>query len=165
MTLLLQPERGLAAAFEELRNRRPELLLEVAVQIDERTAETSGHFWAECRLACAHEADEGEVTVSACVRAIDSLQVRVVGGEDVRECVAAELLPRRARELPRNTCLGDDGKCLDRGCVAALDERLSGFARREVDRPEGRISVGSGFIAARTTISSPLEIPPSIPPA
>ena len=29
----------------------------------------------------------------------------------------------------------------------------------------GRISVGSGFIAARTTISSPFEIPASIPPA
>ena len=35
---------------------------------------------------------------------------------------------------------------------------------RSTDR-SGRISVGSGFIAARTTISSPFETPPSIPPA
>ena len=31
--------------------------------------------------------------------------------------------------------------------------------------PSGFISVGSGFIAARTTISSPFETPASIPPA
>ena len=40
-------------------------------------------------------------------------------------------------------------------------------ARRSRGRrsASGRISVGSGFIAARTTISSPFETPPSMPPA
>ena len=85
--------------------------------------------------------------------------------EHVDERVAAELLARGARELPRDRSLGDDGQRLDRRDVAALDERLRRLAGRKVDRVERRISVGNGFIAARTTSSSPFEIPASIPPA
>jgi len=39
MTLLLHPECRLPAPLEELRDRRAEVLLEVAVEVDERTAE------------------------------------------------------------------------------------------------------------------------------
>src|SRR5262249_10306540 len=38
---------------------------------------------------------------------VDPLQVRAVRGKEVAERVAAELLARRARELPRDTRLGD----------------------------------------------------------
>ena len=85
--------------------------------------------------------------------------------DEVADRVAAELLLRRARELPRDRRLGDDRERLDRRDVAALDERLRRLAGGEVDRASGFISVGSGFIAARTTISSPFETPASIPPA
>ena len=53
--------------------------------------------------------------------------------------------------------------------TAATSERsTSACAGSPVARstePSGFISVGSGFIAARTTISSPFETPASIPPA
>ena len=86
--------------------------------------------------------------------------------DEVAERVAAELLARRARELERDRRLGDDGERLDGRDVAALDERLGRLAASR-GRPtrSGFISVGSGFIAARTTISSPFEMPASIPPA
>ena len=56
--------------------------------------------------------------------------------EHVGERVAAELLSRRAGELPRDRRLGDDRERLDRGDVAALDERLRRLAGGEVDRVE-----------------------------
>ena len=87
------------------------------------------------------------------------------GADEVAERVAAELLACRARKLERDSRFGDDGERLDRRDVAALDERLCRLARLEVDGGSGFISVGSGFIAARTTISSPFETPASMPPA
>ena len=56
--------------------------------------------------------------------------------DEVAERVAAELLARRAGELPRDRGLGDDRERLDRSDVAALDERLRRLAGREVDRRE-----------------------------
>ena len=86
-------------------------------------------------------------------------------GDEVTDRVAAELLTGGSGELERDRRFGDDGQRLDRGDVASLDERFGGLTcLRSTDR-SGRISVGSGFIAARTTTSSPLETPPSIPPA
>jgi hypothetical protein len=73
----------------------------------------------------------------------------VVRADEVGECVASELLSRSPGELERDRCLGDDRECLDRGGVAR----------------SGCMSVGRGFIAARMTISSPFEMPASIPPA
>ena len=84
--------------------------------------------------------------------------------DEVSDRVAAELLAGRAGELEGDRRFGDEER-LDRGDVAALDERLGGLARLEVGERSGRISVGSGFIAARATISSPFDTPPSRPPA
>ena len=50
--------------------------------------------------------------------------------------VAAELLAGRAGQLEGDRGLGHDGQRLDRGDVAALDERLSRLAGLEVDRAE-----------------------------
>src|SRR5581483_5874610 len=66
----------------------------------------------------------------------DALEVRAPRRDEVAERVAAELLLRRDRELPRNGGLGDDRERLHRGDVGALDERLRSLARLEVDRRE-----------------------------
>ena len=86
--------------------------------------------------------------------------------DEVADRVAAELVVRCDGELPGDRGLGDDRERLDGRHVGALDERRRP-PRRSRDRPSasGFISVGSGFIAARTTISSPFETPASIPPA
>ena len=97
---------------------------------------------------------------------LDALEVRAPRGDEVADRVAAELLLRRDRELPRDRRLGDDGERLDRGHVASARRapRAASPVARSTDA-SGFISVGSGFIAARTTISSPFEMPASIPPA
>src|SRR5262249_21446266 len=59
--LLLQAERPLPVPLEELRDRSAEVVLELAVEIDERPAQTRGHLGPERGLARAHEADEREV--------------------------------------------------------------------------------------------------------
>src|SRR4051812_6869732 len=63
VTLFLQAELGFSAALKEIGNRRAQILLEVPVEIDERTPETIRDLGPERRLAGAHEADEGEVTL------------------------------------------------------------------------------------------------------
>jgi len=52
-----------AAMGEELRDRPPLLRLQLAVEIDEGSAEPLRDLGAEGRLARAHEADEREVAV------------------------------------------------------------------------------------------------------
>src|SRR3954453_3556589 len=54
--------------------------------------------------------------------------------DEVAERVAAELVARRDRELPRHACFGDHRERLDGRGVAALDEPFSRLTRREVDR-------------------------------
>ena len=56
-------ELRLAALAEDLRDRLPQRLLELAVEVDEPPAEPLGNLRAERRLARAHEADEREVPV------------------------------------------------------------------------------------------------------
>ena len=51
-----------------------------------------------------------------------------MGGDEVADGVAAELLPGRNGQLPRHGRLGDDGERLDRRDVRALDERVRGLA-------------------------------------
>ena len=63
MAFLLQAELRLAPLLEEVGNRRAEVLLEIPVEVDERTTEPVGHLRAERRLSRAHEADEREVVV------------------------------------------------------------------------------------------------------
>src|SRR4029077_8733162 len=67
-------------------------------------------------------------------RPIDPLPVRVVRADEVADRVAAELVAGGGGELPRDACLGDDGEGLDGGRGAALDQRLAGLARLQVDR-------------------------------
>ena len=95
----------------------------------------------------------------------DPLHVRPPCGDEIPYRVAAELLPRRPRDLERDASLGDDSERLHRGDVGTLDERLAGSPVSRSAERSGRINVGSGFIAARTTISSPLDTPASSPPA
>jgi hypothetical protein len=61
VSLFLQTESRLAPLLEELGDRPAQLLLEVAVEIDERPAEALGDLRAERRLAGAHEAHERQV--------------------------------------------------------------------------------------------------------
>jgi hypothetical protein len=61
--LLELPELGFAAALEYLRDRRAGAELDLAVEVEEPPAEALGDLQPECRLARAHEADEGEVAV------------------------------------------------------------------------------------------------------
>ena len=87
-------------------------------------------------------------------------------GDEVGERVAAELLPRRARQLERDRRLGDDGERLDRRDVAPLDERLRRLAASRGRRSRAAASASAAASSpARTTISSPFEMPASIPPA
>src|ERR1700675_1239126 len=65
---------------------------------------------------------------------VDPLQVRAMGRDEVAQRVTAELLARRARELPGNGRLADDRERLDCGDVAPLDERLARLAGFQVDR-------------------------------
>jgi hypothetical protein len=69
-----------------------------------------------------------------------------VRGDEVRDRVAAELLATAATSL--------------RSTSASAGSPDSRSAERS-----GRIRVGNGFMAARTTIASPFETPPSMPPA
>ena len=61
LALLLHAEAGLSDGLEELRNRPSDSTLELAVEVDERTAEPVGDLGADRRLARAHEADQREV--------------------------------------------------------------------------------------------------------
>ena len=69
----------------------------------------------------------------------------------------------RARTRPRPRRRPRAPRPRRRRCARRAPRRARPSAR-STDR-SGRISVGSGFIAARTTISSPFETPASIPPA
>jgi hypothetical protein len=57
-----------------------------------------------------------------------------MSGDEVAHGVAAELLPRCARELERDASFRDDGERLDCGDVAPLHECLACFAGGEVRR-------------------------------
>ena len=70
-----------------------------------------------------------------------------------------------AGELERHDGLGHHRRRGDRRGVRALDQRLGGLVGVEPGRAQRRIRVGIGFIAIRTTIVSPFDMPPSMPPA
>src|SRR5438552_19074275 len=59
-----------------------------------------------------------------------------MGGNEVTEGIAAELLVRRARELPRDARFGHNRQSFDGGSVTALDQGLRGLAGLQVDRRE-----------------------------
>ena len=75
MALLLHAELRLAALFEELGDGRAEVLLEIAVEVEERPAQPLGDERPDRRLARAHEADEREVLVQR-VRGCQSIRSR-----------------------------------------------------------------------------------------
>jgi hypothetical protein len=88
----------------------------------------------------------------------------VCAGE-VRKRVAAELLPRSARKLPGDgrlaTTASASTACTSLRSTSAVP---ASPVARSTDR-SGCISVGNGFIAARTTTGEPFVTPPSSPPA
>ena len=49
--------------------------------------------------------------------------------------------------------------------VRSLNETVSSFDTTSTVLSTGRLSVASGFMATRATRRSPVDIPPSIPPA
>ena len=61
--LLELPEPGLAALGPDVRDRHPQLPLELEVDVEERPSQACGGLRAEARLAGAHEADERDVPV------------------------------------------------------------------------------------------------------
>ncbi len=74
--------------------------------------------------------------------------------------------PCRPRELEGDGGLRDDRERLDGSRVSSARRALRpAHSSRDRRCCNGRISVGSGFMAARTTISSPFDTPASMPPA
>ena len=86
--------------------------------------------------------------------------------DEVADRVAAELVLRRARRAPTRPPPRRRPRAPRRRPRRSA-RRAPAPPRRSRGRPSasGFISVGSGFIAARTTISSPFEMPASMPPA
>ena len=133
------PEGALAALLEELRDRLPRPLLDRAVEVEELAPEPHRRVAAERRLSGAHEADEDDVPaegVEVAQRASYALEVGAVGGGEVADRVAAELVVREHGQLPGDGGLGHDRERLDRAHVGALDERRGRLTGREIDRTE-----------------------------
>src|SRR5262249_1420317 len=147
------PENGAVEAPRALRELRREACLahpRIAAERDEAAVTAASReesvledeqlFVATDERRPENPFHHGPIVPLAAIRSgaapVDPPQIRAVSGEEVAERVAAELLARRASELPRDTRLGNDGERFDGGRVAPLDERLRRLARLEVDRRE-----------------------------
>src|SRR3989440_7712405 len=151
--LLVRAERGFAVVAEDVGDRLAGGRLDQVVRVDA----TDGACGS--RLAGAHEADD-----------CDLLQL-------IRSAYACHAAMKSPRESPPNFSRAARASShataasATTASASTADTSLrstSAFAASPVCRSteaSGFISVGSGFIPARTTISSPFDIPPSMPPA
>src|SRR5919201_879498 len=158
-------ERRFALLLEELPDRSVRVL-DLAVDVEEPAPEPPCDLRPERRLPGAHEPDEREVGVQ-----------RVLGCQSIRSryaLYAATKSPsasppnfsRAARASSHATHASATTASASTAEVSLRSTRASPGSPvcRSTER-RGRMSVGSGFIAARTTISSPFDTPASIPPA
>ena len=117
---------------------RPSVVFPAPMKPDEREVPVRARSQARTTLLLGGLARPG-----------DALEVDAPGGDEVADRVAAELLVRRAGELPRDRRLGDDGERLDRGDVGALDERLRRLAGLEIDRARAASSASAAASSRR----------------
>src|SRR5581483_4466960 len=143
-------ERTLAVVAEDLGDRLARRLLDELVRVDDRQADGAG-----CgRLPRAHEPDERDVLLQL----IRSAYAR----QDPTKSTSASPpnFSRAARASSHATAAS-----ATTASASTADTSLrstSAFAASPVSRStdaSGFISVGSGFIPARTTISSPFDMP------
>src|SRR5581483_8914760 len=164
--LLDPPELLLPALGEERRDRRPRPLLDRGVEVEERTAEPLRELLAERRLPRSHEPDEGDVAPER-VQRRQAMRSRYALHAPTKSSSASP--PNFSRAARASSHATAASATTASASTAATSERsTSACAGSPVCRStdaSGFISVGSGFIAARTTISSPFEMPASIPPA
>src|SRR5581483_3414863 len=159
-------ERRLALLGEEVPDRAlgP---LDLVVDVDEAAAQPLGHDRPQRRLARAHEADQREVAAERVQRHGAEMRSRYA-------CAAASMstsasppsFSRAARASSHATAASATTASASTACTSLRS--TSAWAGSPVARStesSGRIRVGSGFIAARTTIGSPFDTPASMPPA
>src|SRR2546430_5555504 len=164
-----RPERGplleLAegASLEQLRNR-PLPRLDLCVHIEKRTVQQRRNLPAERRLAGAHEADQRDMPP---YRGCQSIRSRYALCAATKSPIASPPnFSRAARASSNATAASATTASASTAATSLRSTSASPVSpvARSTER-SGRISVGRGFMAARTTISSPFETPPSIPPA
>src|SRR5207253_666000 len=163
--LLDPPELVLAALGEELGDRLAGAFFDRGVEVEERAVEAIAELPAERRLARAHETDEDDVAAERVQR------------HPTRSTYARHAATKSPTASPPNfSCAArassqataDSATTASASTAATSDRSTSACAASPVWRStdaSGFISVGSGFIAARTMISSPFDTPASIPPA
>ena len=95
----------------------------------------------------------------------DRVEVARGGCGRLGDAVAAELLDARLRQHQRDHRLGHHAGGRDGTDVGALVDRLGRLARATSTVSSERGTVLIGFIAARTRSTSPVDMPPSVPPA
>src|SRR3954468_16957680 len=163
--LLDPPELLLSPLGEELADRLAGALLDRSVEIEEGTFEPLGQLPPERRLARAHEADEDDVAPERVQR--QPMRSRYARQEPTKSPTASPPnFSCAARASSHATAAS--ATTASASTAATSDRSTSACAGSPVSRSteaRGFISVGSGFIAARTTISSPFDVPASSPPA
>src|SRR5918996_3355617 len=166
--LLQLAERVLTTLREEIRDRDLTLLLDDRVDRDERPAELRGETGAEGRLPGAHEADERNVAIE---RVQDSRAQRILSRYARRAAMkSASASPPNfssaARASSHATAASATTASASTACTSLRSTSASpGSPLSRSTERSGRMSVGNGFIAARTTTGSPFVTPPSRPPA
>src|SRR5579864_1426979 len=154
--LLVPAERGLAVVLEDGCDRLSGRLLDEIVRVHHGQADRLRRR----RLAGAHEADEGD----ALLQLIRPMYARHAATKSPSASPPnfsrAARASSHATAASATTASASTADTSLRSTSACAASPLS----RSTD-PSGRISVGNGFIAARTTISSPFDMPPSMPPA
>src|ERR671918_433081 len=166
--LLQLAERFLTTLREEIRDRDLTLLLEDRVDRDERPAELRGETGAEGRLPGAHEADERNMAIE---RVQDSRAQRILSRYARRAAMkSASASPPNfssaARASSHATAASATTASASTACTSLRSTSASpGSPLSRSTERSGRMSVGNGFIAARTTTGSPFVTPPSRPPA
>src|SRR5581483_7403319 len=152
-TLLVSAERGLAVLAEDLRDRLAGGSLDQVVGVD------AADGARRRRLPRTHEADERDAPVQMRSRYARHAPTKSPSASPPNfSRVARASSHATAASATTASASTAETSLRSTSAVAASPVSRSTDAR-------GFISVGSGFIAARATISSPFDIPPSIPPA
>src|SRR5262249_47865509 len=142
--------------------------LDLGVGVDERPGRALGQQRAHRRLARGHEADERDRGEPYAGR--HGMRARNAA---YAARTSSTWSPPSFSRTPRPSSNGWPASTASAPTAAAamavVSERptsaSAGAGVSSRAERSGRISVGSGFIARRTTIVSPLDMPPSMPPA
>src|SRR4029079_10626219 len=163
--LLFEPAEFGLSTLEELRDG-PVQPLDFDIRVHERASRAFGDLAPDRRLPRPHEADEGEVL----------LYRSYLGDHGIRSTYARHAATKSPTESPPNfsraarassNATHASATTASASTAATSGRSTRAWAGSPVSRSaewSGRINVGRGFIAARTTISSPLDTPASSPP-